>query len=124
VSADDRAAEYAATAEAWRAFCSGRKPDTISRFNLDDQPVAVVLLAALAEPPLHASEFTGDVIADALGGLRTFVHYLDDSATIGGGGGIWLYGYQLDTLSRHVDAVLVLRGYERAHLSGEKGGAP
>ena len=119
MSARDRAAEYAATAQARRAFYKTRMPEAIDRFALDDQPVAVVLLAAMAQPPVHASEFTGDIIADALGGPRTFVHYLDAVATTGGGGGAWLHGYQIDTFSRHVDAVLILRGYEQARLSGE-----
>ena len=124
MSARNRAAEYAATAEAWRAFCAGTSPQNVSRFNLDGQPVGVVLLAAHAEPPALDRGFTGDIITDVLGGLRAFIDYLDSTATRGGGGGIWLDGYDLDTLTRKVNAAVVLRGYERAHLDAAKEGEP
>jgi hypothetical protein len=123
VSTTDRAAEYAAIATAWQAFCSGTTPQNVTRFNLDGQPVGVVLLVALAEPPALDRGFTGDVIVDVLGGLRAFIDYLDNTATRGGGGGIWLDGYDLDTLSRKVNAAVVLRGYEQAHLAAVNGGA-
>jgi len=110
----DRVAEYAALAKAWQRYCVKHgKRATLDGFNLPGKPVGVILTAALAEPPHHSNDFTGDLIADALGGLRAFVQHLDLDASEAGGGGAWLNGYQIETLARRLDAVIALRAYER-----------
>jgi hypothetical protein len=120
MTAVDRGAEYAATADAWRAFCQRNRADVDTR-SLDGQPIAVVLLAALAEPPLHRDAFTGDLMADALGGLDAFIRHLEGDASEGGGGRAFLHGYEIDSLTRRVAVAITLRSYERA--SRERGGA-
>jgi len=115
----DLTAEYVKIAHAWGAFCKGPHA-TVDTFSLAGQPLAVVLLAALAEPPRFQDRFTGDVIADALGGLAAFVHHLDGAAFEGGGGRASLHGYEIAGFSRRLAAVLTLRAYERFV---EKGGA-
>ena len=112
----DRTAEYAAAAKAWRVYCAKRGKDaTLDGLQLPGQPIAVVILAALAEPAHLSDTFKGDLIADALGGLRTFVQHLDLDASEGGGGGAFLNGYQIETIARRLDAVLTLRGYEQGY---------
>jgi hypothetical protein len=127
----DRAAEYAAAAENWRAFCAPLKSTTDP--NLAGQPLIVLLLAAFCEPPRDFTEgWTGDILADVLAGVRSFIHHLDLDASEGGGGGAWLHGYDSEILVRMLDTLLVLRGYERIHRehlartiagTAEKGGA-
>jgi hypothetical protein len=124
----DRAAEYAAATESWRAF--SKEPinaDTAGR------PLVVVLLAGLCEPPPYGDGFTGDVIADVLGALRGFVDRIEKDAADGGGGGIFVHNPALEAWQRRIDAVLTLRSYERIHReqlartigeAGAKGGAP
>jgi hypothetical protein len=116
VTALDRIAEYEATADAWRAFCRGAT-------NADPagESVAVVLLAGLCEPPDYGDRFTGDVIADVLGGLRGFVDRIERDAADGGGGGIFIHNPAIEAWQRKLNAALALRTYERA--SREKGGA-
>ena len=110
----DRAAEYAAAAEAWRAFCAPLKSTT--GLNLAGQPLVVLLLAAFCEPPRDFTEkWTGDLLADVLAGVRSFIRHLDLDATEGGAGGAWLHGYDSEILVRMLDTAGVLRGYERAH---------
>ena len=128
----DRAAEYAAAAESWRAFCAPLKRTTDP--NLAGQPLVVLFVAAFCEPPRDfAAGWTGDLLADVLAGVRSFIHHLDLDASAGGGGGAWLHGYDSEILVRMLDALLVLRGYERIHRehltrtiagAAEKGGAP
>jgi hypothetical protein len=110
----DRAAEYAAAAESWRAFCAPLKSTTDP--DLAGQPLIVLLLAAFCEPPRNfALGWTGDLLADVLGGVRSFIHHLDLDGSEAGGGGAWLHGYDSEILVRMLDALLVLRGYERIH---------
>jgi hypothetical protein len=113
----DRGAEYAMAADAWRAFCQGAT-------NADPagQPLAIVLLAGLCEPPDYGARFTGDVIADVLGGLRGFVDRIERDAADGGGGGLFIHNPAIEAWQRKLSAALALRAYERA--SCEKGGAP
>jgi hypothetical protein len=115
----DLAAEYAEIAHAWGAFCKGLH-STVDNFSLAGHPLTVVLLAALAEPPRFQDRFTGDVVADALAGLATFVHHLDGDASEAGGARAYLHGYEIAGLSRRLAAVLTLRAYERL---AERGGA-
>jgi len=112
----DRTTEYSAAAKAWRVYCSKRGKDaTLDGLKLSGETIAVVLLAAMAEPIDGAQEFRGDLIADALGGLRAFVQHLDLDASEAGGGGAFLNGYQIETIARRLDAVLTLRGYEQGY---------
>lgn len=104
----DRATEYAAAAEAWRAFCAKRGEDTAG------EPVAVVLLVGLCEPDLFAT-FTGDLLCDVLGGLAAFVRRVEADAGQGGGGGIFLHAPAIEAWRRRIDAAVTLRRYERAH---------
>jgi hypothetical protein len=121
------AAQYATAAEAWRAFAK-RPADA----DVIGEPLVVVLLAGLCEPPLYAPRFTGDMIADVLGGLRAFVAALDDDATECGSGRTVVYGPAIEAWLRRLNAVLALRHYERIHrehlaqtiaAAAEKGGA-
>jgi hypothetical protein len=123
----DRAAEYAAAAEAWRAFCA-RGP---KRTDTADEPLAVALLAGLCEPAPLAEHFTGDLLADMLTGLTAFVRRLEADAEDGGGGGIFVHTPALAAWRRRLDALITLREYERSHrellvrkLAGENGGGP
>jgi hypothetical protein len=119
----DPPAEYGHAARAWHTFCKGfGKHAALDGFHLDGHPLAVVLLAALCEPVFYSSEFTGDLIADAIGGVRSFVEHLDGDAEGGGGVGAWVHGYQIEGLLRRLDAVLTLRKYEREY--GKIGGGP
>jgi hypothetical protein len=116
------AAQYAAAAEAWRTF-SHRPADA----DVMGEPLAVVLLAGLCEPPPYAPKFTGDLIADVLGGLRAFVDGLDQDAAEGGGARTVVYGHVIEAWLRKLNAALTLRHYERIHreqLARTIGGAP
>jgi hypothetical protein len=106
----DLGTEYATAAEAWRAFAErSANADTLGR------PLAVVLLAGLCEPPLHEDTFTGDLLADVLGGLRGFVDRLDRDAAEGGGCRVVVHGPAIEAWQRRLDAALTLRRYERIH---------
>src|SRR5262249_60883774 len=76
------AAEYAATAEAWRVFCDRGKVAG----ELRSAPTSVLLLYATAEAETWDAThpLSGDVILDALLGLRVFVRSIERSATRGG----------------------------------------
>ena len=82
----------------------------------------MLLLAAFCEPPRDFAEtWTGDLLADVLAGIRTFVRHLDLDGDRGGCGGAFLHGYDSETLVRMLDATLVLRSYERAYQAGIAG---
>jgi hypothetical protein len=84
------AAQYAVAAEAWRAFA--QRPADADPMG---ESVVVVLLAGLCEPPPYAPKFTGDLLADVLGGLRGFVDRLDQDAAEGGGARAVVHGPRL-----------------------------
>jgi hypothetical protein len=117
------AAQYAAAADAWRAFAQ-RPANT----DVMGQPVVVVLLAGLCEPPLHEDNFTGDLLADVLGGLRGFVARLDQDAAEGGGARAVVHAPAIEAWHRKLNAALALRHYERVHREQSArttgGGAP
>lgn len=104
------AAEYAAAAEAWQAFA--KRPADADPMG---EPLAVVLLAGLCEPPPYAAKFTGDLLADVLGGLRGFVDRLDQDAAEGGGARAVVHGPALEAWLRRLNGALALRRYERIH---------
>ena len=113
--------EYVQAARAWASYCQAFGAEaTKDGHHLLDQPLVVVLLAALCEPARYAPVFTGDLIADVLGGLRAFVEHLDDDAYHGNGAGAFLTGYQIEGFARRLDAILTLRTYERAYEKAGK----
>lgn len=125
----DKAEEYAAASEAWRAFCADGKTNK----DPAGEAIAVVLMNGLAEPPEYGDRFTGDMIADVLGGLRGIVDRIERDAADGGGGGIFVHNPAIEGWQRKLNAVLTLRHYERIHreqltrtiaVAGQKGGAP
>jgi hypothetical protein len=109
----DQGAEYTATADAWRAFCQGA-----TNADPTGQPLTVVLLAGLCEPPDYGARFTGDVIADVLGGLRGFVDRIERDAADGGGGGLFIHNPAIEAWQRKLNAALALRAYERLAVKG------
>jgi hypothetical protein len=102
------AAEYRALAERWRALCSDKSP----KLRHDGEPLAVLILFGLAEPPPYRYTLTGDLILDMLGGLRSFVKDIDDHATEGGGGGDFINGSTIEGWLRRCDAVIEMRARE------------
>jgi hypothetical protein len=113
------AAEYAAAADAWRAFCAARLPNR----DASGEPLAVVLLAGLCEP-LAGDVFSGDIITDVLAGLRAFVKRVEQDAADGGGGGLFIYNDAIDAWLRRLDALVVLRGRESAARAARDGVGP
>ena len=105
------AAEYRATAERWRALCADRPPDLL----YDREPLAVLILSGLCQPlPYRGERFTGDLILDVLGGLRSFVNDVDIEAARGGGDGTFLHGVTIEAWLRRCDTVIELRERELA----------
>ncbi len=98
-------AEYIATAERWRAFCAGKSPKT----DPSGEPLAVLILSGLCEPLAYRDCFTGDIIADMLGGLRAFVQRVERDAADGGGGGLFVANDAIEVWLRRLDALIEFR---------------
>lgn len=91
--------EFAAAADAWRAWCQGAQTSPG-----EDAPIAVVLLAAFAEPPRFAERFTGDMVSDLLGVVQGTVARWRSNTD----GPEAIEGWELRQLDRRLDAALEL----------------
>jgi hypothetical protein len=123
----DKAAEYAAAADAWRLFCAiaiGPKGGNVNA-PAYGQPLAVLFLAGICEPPEGEKSCSGDLLADVLSGMVAIMRRLNNTAKDGGGGGLFVERDALDEIQRRFDMARELRVREilARKLVGPKGGA-
>jgi len=96
----DLEAELGAAAAAWRTWCAGPQRS----IDMDD-PLVVLLLASLGEPPAFGPRFTGDLVTDLLGAAQGAVHRMNGNPS----GPEAVEGWELARLDRLLGAVVALR---------------
>jgi hypothetical protein len=103
--------EYGRVVAEWREFCED--PATIYE-QPSAQPMAVVLLTAIAEPQVGKETFTGDLLSDVLTGLMVNVRRWSVAGDPASAGVVRIRAEEVNALERRLRLAVELR--RREHL--------
>ncbi len=109
--------EYARAVAEWREFCED--PATIYE-QPSAQPIAVVLLTAIAEPQVGKETFTGDLLSDVLTGLMVSVRRWSVAGDPAAGELARVQVHEVNALERRLRLAVELR--RREHLAAAQKG--